>query len=372
MRTNLLRPVKLATILAVAIAMTIAGTPAHAGGAPATWHTEISGTTQPLYAIACITTARCTAVGAAGTILSTQNGGQTWTRQHSSLDGSTTVITRIACIAQRACYAIAPPSTILVTHNGGATWTSRTLPVSATAPIDATCVSANAYSIRGRVNLCRSGLTGVACTDAQTCYLTVAPAALFRTTDGGATWTPQIIPATVLCNGDCNAPGPYPLDWVSCPTAGACFAGGTQLVSSHQGFAAAILRMTAPGHAWVLVRGRSLGLSLDDAVCPRVAVCLGVFSTNPFGLDTSVYRTTDGGLTWTTHPAGSPRVRNAIACSGPNRCTTVGNQGTITQTTTGALFHKVHSPTSRNLYAVTCITAVTCYAVGNAGTILAR
>jgi photosystem II stability/assembly factor-like uncharacterized protein len=175
MKTNLMHLVKIVAVATLVLTMAIVGTPAHAGGVPVTWHVQHSGTTQPLYAIACNTTARCTAVGAAGTILSTTHGGHTWTPQHSSLDGSTTPITRIACVAQRACFAIAPPSTVLLTHNGGATWSSRTLPASATAPVDATCVSANAYSIRGRVNLCRSGLTGVACTDAQTCYVTAAP-----------------------------------------------------------------------------------------------------------------------------------------------------------------------------------------------------
>src|SRR5215831_8052536 len=39
------------------------------------WRAESTGTRQPLYAVACLSALRCEAVGAAGTILSTGDGG---------------------------------------------------------------------------------------------------------------------------------------------------------------------------------------------------------------------------------------------------------------------------------------------------------
>ena len=59
--------------------------------------------------------------GAAGTILSTGDGGATWRTQASPLQGSSTILYRITCVAPSSRHVIARPDTILVTHDGGAT-----------------------------------------------------------------------------------------------------------------------------------------------------------------------------------------------------------------------------------------------------------
>ena len=91
------------------------------------WRAESSGTRQPLYAVACLGALRCEAVGAAGTIVSTGDGGATWRAQANPLQGSSTILYRIACVAPSSCYVIARPDTILVTHDGGVTWSSHVL-----------------------------------------------------------------------------------------------------------------------------------------------------------------------------------------------------------------------------------------------------
>src|SRR5580700_7637241 len=91
------------------------------------WRAESSGTRQRLYAVACLSALRCEAVGAAGTILSTGDGGATWRAQASPLRGSPAILYRIACVAPSSCYVIARPDTILVTHDGGVTWSSHVL-----------------------------------------------------------------------------------------------------------------------------------------------------------------------------------------------------------------------------------------------------
>ena len=78
------------------------------------WRAESSGTRQRLYAVACLSALRCEAVGAAGTILSTGDGGATWRAQASPLRGSPAILYRIACVAPSSCYVIARPDTILV------------------------------------------------------------------------------------------------------------------------------------------------------------------------------------------------------------------------------------------------------------------
>lgn len=143
--------------------------PGAAGGAGLhPWRIETSGASQPLFDIACLSALRCKAVGAAGTIRYTRDGGRTWRPQRNPLQGTATSLSRIACVPPRTCYVLAPPATVLVTHDGGASWAARTLPVTATTPTDATCMNATTYEQRGRFNLCRSGLTGIACPNART------------------------------------------------------------------------------------------------------------------------------------------------------------------------------------------------------------
>ena len=82
-----------------------------------------------LYDVACLSALRCEAVGAAGTILSTGDGGRTWRAQANPLRGSSTPLYAIACAAPSSCYVIARPDTIVVTHDGGASWSRHVLPV---------------------------------------------------------------------------------------------------------------------------------------------------------------------------------------------------------------------------------------------------
>jgi photosystem II stability/assembly factor-like uncharacterized protein len=106
--------------------VSLVGVPARA--ASGVWRVEHSGTGKSLYAVACLSAPRCEAVGAAGTILATADGGRTWRAQPNALRGSDRILYRIACVAPSSCYVVARPDTILVTHNGGATWSRHVLP----------------------------------------------------------------------------------------------------------------------------------------------------------------------------------------------------------------------------------------------------
>src|SRR5260370_34142282 len=129
------------------------------------WRAENSGTGQRLYDVACLSALRCEAVGAAGTIVSTANGGRTWRAQANPLRGSSTALYRIACVAPGSCYVIARPDTILVTHDGGAAWSRHVLPVgvSGTNLTDQACLAAYTPGLIGRYALCRLGLLDIAC-----------------------------------------------------------------------------------------------------------------------------------------------------------------------------------------------------------------
>ena len=69
---------------------------------------------------------RCTAVGAAGTIIGSASGGATWSPQTS---GTTTALNAVACPSATTCYAagaVTAGSAVLVkTVNGGTNWAAQ-------------------------------------------------------------------------------------------------------------------------------------------------------------------------------------------------------------------------------------------------------
>jgi Photosynthesis system II assembly factor YCF48 len=363
--------------------------------ASGTWRAESSGTRQRLYDVACLSALRCEAVGAAGTIVSTVNGGRTWRAQANPLRGSAKPLYQIACVAPSSCYVIARPDTILVTHDGGAAWSRHMLPVGVPSPdlTDQACLPDYA-PISGRPALCRLGLLDIACVSARVCYAVstappaygaspvpskppVPPSSIWLTRNGGATWTRQSVPPGVACNGDCGTGlYPYPLVWVSCLSSGLCRAGGGHVLGcGHCGFAAAVLVSRGPGRPWACTTTAAACTSAPDvAGCPASTRCYGVDSTNPFaGPDISVLRSADGGASWQqAGPDWTTRVLTDIACPAALTCYLAGSHGTIARITNGTTVTAQRSPTARDLYGIGCAGPAACYAVGDNGTILAR
>jgi photosystem II stability/assembly factor-like uncharacterized protein len=374
-------------ILALAVVAGCA-TPSPAVPAPAASHAEGGGTTSTLYDIGCLTATRCFAVGDAGTLLATTDGGRTWHREASPTGA---LLYRIACVLPASCYVIARPGTILVTHDAGAHWAARALPVHMPGLALAGCEIGDGKAPQLDPT-CRLGLLDISCPSARTCYaVATAPSgydtspisqtsgagpgsSLWLTQDGGGTWTRQPIPPGVFCDGDCSEPYRYPLEWVSCAPSGPCWAGGNQLVGSHEGFAAALLVTPAPGGSWRLEPGCPPSVCSDPVTdvgaCPASTGCYAVNYSNPFGDGSSTvgsYTATGQNGPSVTVPAGL--VINDIACPAARTCYTAGAGGVILRTTNGTTFTPVKTSARENLYGITCVTASTCYAVGATGTI---
>lgn len=379
-----------ATLAAVALAAVAScATQSSAAPLPAGWHTERSGTTSTLYDVGCLTASHCFAVGDAGTLLATTDGGRTWHHQASPTGAP---LYRIACAPPASCYVIARPDTIVVTHDAGAHWAARALPVNVPGLALPGCVIGDPTVPQGEAP-CRLGLLDISCSSARTCYAVattpggydtspVSPGGgagpgsfLWLTRDGGATWTRQPIPPAVVCNGDCSVPYRYPLEWVSCAPSGPCWAGGNQLVGSHEGFAAALLVTPAPAGSWRLepgcpANGPCSEPPTDVGACPAATRCYAVNNSNPFGDGSSTigsYTATGQNGPSVTVPAGL--VINDIACPAARTCYTAGAGGIILRTTNGTRFTPLKTPSRENLNGITCVTASTCYAVGAAGTI---
>ncbi len=361
------------------------------------WRAEDSGTGQRLYDVACLSALRCEAVGAAGTIVSTADGGRTWRAQANPLRGSSQALNAIACVASGSCYVIARPDTILVTHDDGATWSRHVLPVgvSGTNLTDQACLPGYT-TIAGRAALCRLGLLDIACVSARVCYAVAtappaydttpipttphaAPSSIWLTRDGGESWIRQSVPPGVACDGDCTSGlYGYPLVWVSCLSSGLCRAGGgTVLGCGHCGFAYAVLVTRGPGQPWACAQSAATcaGLAPDAGDCPAATRCYGVQSTNPFDESyISVLRSADGGAGWQQVGPGlgwSSSVLNDIACPAALTCYLTGSHGSIARITNGTTLSAQLTPTARDLYGIGCAGPATCYAVGDNGTILA-
>ena len=109
-----------------------------------TWQSGTSGSSNALNGVAC-TPGTCTAVGAAGTILTSADGGATWTSRTS---GTTNSLSAVAC-PSATCYAAGGAtgvSTLLKSTDGGQTWSPQTTnsaqPLAAVACFDASnCVA---------------------------------------------------------------------------------------------------------------------------------------------------------------------------------------------------------------------------------------
>jgi len=318
---------------------------------------------------------RCKAVGAGGTLRYTKNGGKTWHAQTNPLAGTSTTLYRVACVGVSTCYVIGRPNIVLVTHNGGVTWSVHRIPLAGLGPglTDPACVSGQSFDLRQRLALCRLGLLDLACINARTCYIVATPSAVFLTTDGGSTWTRQLIPATAPCQGDCAAGArfPYPLGWFSCGPGLPCRAGGSVFIGSHEGDASMIIEAKKPGAPWTPVRNSYLRTAPESVVCPTITRCYGTWTTNPFDPGNGIWLSTGGGGNWRRLSSGSPKIRNAIACPGARTCYSVGNQGTITASASGGPFVAQRSGTSHDLYGVTCVDVTMCFAVGNKGVIVA-
>jgi hypothetical protein len=363
-----------------------------------TWQAENSDTGHRLYDVACLSALRCEAVGSAGTIVATSDGGRIWRQQANPLRGSATPLYAITCVAPSSCYVIARPDTILVTHNGGATWSRHVLAVgvSGTNLTDQSCLPGYT-SISGRPALCRLGLLDISCVSASVCYaVATAPAAydvnpipktshaarasIWLTSDGGGKWTRQSIPRGVACDGDCQSGlYGYPLEWVTCLSSGLCRAGGGHILDcGHCGFAYAVVAARSPGKPWTCVQSAATCTSFapDVAVCLTSTRCYGVQSTNPFGGPTggvNVVRSSDGGADWQeVGPAQgwSSSVLNDIACPSTLTCYLAGSHGSIAKITNGTRLAAQRTPTTRDLYGIACTGPETCYAVGNHGTML--
>src|SRR5438105_1992201 len=96
-------------------------------------------------------------------------------------------------------------------------------------------------------------------------------------------------------------------------------------------------------------------LSPDAGDCPASTSCYGIQSTNPFGPENFVVRSSDGGAGWVhAGPDWTTSVLNDIACPAALTCFIAGSRGTIARITNGTTLTAEPTPTKSDLYGVRC------------------
>jgi photosystem II stability/assembly factor-like uncharacterized protein len=169
----------------------------------ASWTTQTSGTTSYLEGLSYTDVATAYAFGQFGAILKTTNGGASWTTQTS---GTQYRIRRSSFISSTVGTAAGYGGTIKRTVDGGASWTTQTSPYGAVDLYDVNFVDANNGWIVGPGGLIihtanggsawttqtspnAYGLYGVNFKDLNTGLAVGGQGMIVRTTNGGATWT---------------------------------------------------------------------------------------------------------------------------------------------------------------------------------------
>ena len=324
---------------------------------------------QSLQAVSCATALRCWAVGssvatsAAPTgpvIVASVNGGATWKVQ--PLPTGIGYLADIACGTTRACTAVGQaggsgvgPGVILATTNGGATWASQTVPTGTT---DVTAVSCRAGArctalgtVAGHVTTLTPGggagtwipggplppaasvATSLACPDSLHCWATAsnttdpshAVGSIDASADGGATWSPQTVPAGT---GAINSVNCASVATRSNSRTVACTAVGTTSTVLNGTRTGRGVVLTSSGATWTSVPVPANVADLLDISCgagPCVAVGATVATAAKGGVVVLTPATGGSATVWRRSAAVAVALPlTGVSCVSLAACTVVG------------------------------------------------
>ena len=319
--------------------------------------------TTALTSVSCFSASTCTALGGFlvgfGGLIATA-GASGWTTQSAPLGALSGVTCPSAseCVASGGVAEDGQPGAVAETTNGGANWAvvfsfpyavSSLFAVSCPAP--SVCDAVGGTTGPGQA----SGSFGPG----------EGPGVVLNSTDGGADWTPQVLPAAT-----------GPLSAVSCASTSVCEALGNDPYAG----APFIVGTTNGGATWqsqTAPPGVQTPLQLS---CPSTSDCTGVGETSAGSTsDAEIFDTTDGGSTWTTETAPSGLTDlTSIACPSVTECTAVGQtnvssptpNAAIVATTDGGATWTTEAPPSgvNTLTSIACPTVSACTAIGHVTT----
>jgi len=266
-----------------------AGAIVHTSDGGAVWAAESAtpASTQNLAGVAFVNASVGWAVGAAGTILHTTDGGADWSAQ-SATPASTQDLAGVAFVNASVGWAVGASGTILHTTDGGADWAAQSATPAST-----------------------QNLTAVAFADADNGWAVGAAGTILHTTDGGAVWTPQGAGATQQ------------------NLARVAFANAS--VGWAVGAAGTILHTADGGADWTAqavgaTQQNLAGVTFADADSGWVVGAAG-----------TILHTSDAGAVWSLQAAGTVADLSAVVFPSATRGWVVGAGGTVLETVSAGI-----------------------------------
>lgn len=265
------------------------------------------------------------AVGRSGVILNTSDGGATWTHQRSN---TTAHLAGVSFVSATRGWAVGDNNTVLRTVDGGMTWTAQALPGSAT------------YNLRS-----------VAFRDADNGILTGSGGVIFYTSNGGQSWALATDPIAGAELTDCS--------WSTATDAYIVGANGI------------ILKSTNGGSSWIQqsVNTNAGFNGVSFAPGTETGFVVGNVSDNSW----RVYKTTNGGTTWTLLTSNQPVSMFAVHALDPSIVMVVGANGAMWRSTNGGASWTQQSQTQLGaitMRTVHATSATDIYVAGDFGQML--
>ncbi len=323
-----------------------------------------------LSSVACPSTTLCYAVGdwttttAHWTLIERWNGRSWAVLASANPSGSISLLSAVSCASTTDCNAVgdyqtSSESKTLIEHWNGTSWAIVTSP----NPTGTTS----------------TGLSDVSCASTTSCYAvgvyqTSSAFATLIEKWNGASWT-------IVTNADPPGSTSASLSGVRCPTTTSCFAVGSYDTSS----ANAALVEQWNGASWSISppAARSSQSQLLQVACPSATDCLAVGNYQTSSVQKTLaehWNGTSWATVYTPNPTGATSATlNGVTCSGATNCFAVGEYATSSASKTlierwnGTSWSISASPnpagaTSVFLNGVKCLSATSCFAVGEYAT----
>ncbi len=320
-----------------------------------TWTaTTGNGGTGMLAGVTCLDANNCYATGKQGVTIATTNGGTTWTQQAGG--GTTQQMNSISCPDASTCYAAGNAGTILKTTNGGQTWLAATSGTTQNLT-GISCATTSACATVGVTSTTSlSAASAVGATNIKVASVTGLIAGQQITVDSGGA-NPEN--ATILTVGTSGAGGTG-----LTLTAALAFAHASGATVTT---VPATVRYTTDGSTWNGGTGTGAN-TLNGVACTSASACLAV------GLTGSVLASADGGATWSPKTSGVTAALNAITCPAGACYATGAVAGgaavMLKSTDGGTTWTPQASGTANPLSGIACVTAARCFADGTFGTVI--
>lgn len=321
-----------------------------------TWSAQNSGSLQQLNAVYFTSPNQGFVVGNAGVILTTSNGGVTWIAQSSSTSNA---LNGVYFISSTKGWAVGNAGTILTTNNGGTTWGLQT---SNTGNILYAITFVNntrgwAVGNAGTILTTNNGgttwsaqtsgttnpLYSISFTSSTQGWVTGNAGTILTTSNTGTTWTAQTSGTTNALNG-------------------------VYFTSAMQGCA-----VGANGSIYTTINGGATWTSQNSGSGNILYGVHFVSSTHGWaiGIGGTIVTTSNGGNTWNPQAYGIVQQLNCVFFSSATEGCTVGAGGTILTTSNGGSTWTIrNSGVTSTLNSVYFVSASQGWAVGALGTIL--